>query len=139
MNTHGTSRPHPGVTAALLTGYFVLGVISQVVYREGGMRPALLWWYFVGGNVLGITSTALLMGVYARMNINLALVLATSGVFLLTQFVFWRCYHTPLTGGQIAGILLVALGTVLASRAEKVDIDPSAGAPAAQPVAEEVC
>ena len=111
------SRGQPGVTAALLAAYFALNLGAGLCIKEGGTDAAHRLMYFVCGNALGITSTAFLMGVYARMNVNLAMVLATSGGFLSVQLVFWLLYRTPLTWVQGLGILMVAAGTALASRA----------------------
>ncbi len=99
----------------MLLGYYILGLGANFCFKEGGTDAVHRGYYFIGGNLLGITSTALLMGVYARMNVNLALVLATSGAFLLQQGSFWLVFHTPLTVLQAGGILLVGAGTVLAS------------------------
>jgi drug/metabolite transporter (DMT)-like permease len=117
---HDTVDQHParlpGITTLLLLGYYGIQLAAGLCFRGGGMDPPHWLLYFIVGNALGITSTALLMGVYARMNVNLAMLLATSGTFLLVQLVFWQLFHTPLTWLQGAGILLVALGTALASR-----------------------
>ena len=104
-----------GMAPLLLAGYLALGLATNFCFKEGGTDAAHRLPYFIGGNLLGITSTALLMGVYARMNVNLAMVLATSGAFLLMQCAFWLVYHTHLTAVQITGILMVGAGTVLAS------------------------
>ena len=112
-------RPrHATATVALLVGYYVINLAASLCFKEGGTEPSRRLFYFIVGNAFGITSTALLMGVYARMNVNLAMVLATSGGFVLVQLVFWLVYHTPLTGVQCLGILLVAIGTAMASRVE---------------------
>ena len=116
-----------GVTAALLLGYYIIGLGANLCFKEGGTDPAhhlfnfitRRLFFFIIGNVLGITSTALLMGVYARMQVNLAMVLATSGSFALVQCVFWLVYHSPLTWLQGVGIALVGVGTTLAACAEK--------------------
>ncbi len=101
--------------AALLAGYLVVGLAANFCFKEGGTDTSHRLFWFIGGNVLGITSTSLLMGLYARMNVNLAMVLATSGSFLLMQGAFWIVYHTPLTALQLGGIAMVGAGTVLAS------------------------
>ena len=107
---------HPAATTALLlAGYYVIGLAANFCFKEGGTDAAHRLAYFIGGNAFGITSTALLMGMYARMNVNLAMVLGTSGAFLLQQVGFWAVYHTPLTLMQAAGILMVGVGTVMAS------------------------
>jgi len=115
MKTNALQRPSRGMTAILLAGYYLIGLAANFCFKEGGTDAAHHWYYFIGGNLLGIASTALLMGVYARLNVNLAMVLATSGAFLLLQGTFWLVYHSPLTVWQAAGILLVGVGTVLAS------------------------
>lgn len=104
-----------GATVLLLAGYYVIGLAATLIVSEGATDEAHWLRYFIVGNALGITSTAFLMGLYARMNANLALVLATSGAFLLQQVTFWLVYRTQLTKAQAAGILLVGVGTVLAS------------------------
>ncbi|MDR3709422.1 MAG: hypothetical protein P4L33_14065 [Capsulimonadaceae bacterium] len=107
------------VTAALLIGYYVLSLGANICFKEGGTDGAHRLAYFIGGNAFGITSTALLMGVYARMQVNVAMVLATSGSFLINQAAFWAIYQTPLTAVQGAGILMVGVGTALASLSGK--------------------
>ena len=111
----GLSRA--SATVALMLGYYLIGLAASLCFKEGGTDPSRRLFYFIVGNAFGITSTALLMGVYARMNVNLAMVLATSGSFVLVQLAFWLLYHSPLTWPQCLGILLVAIGTALASRA----------------------
>ncbi len=119
-------RPYRGTTAALLVGYLAIGLAANFCFREGGTDTAHRLAYFVGGNLLGITSTALLMGVYARMNVNLAMVLATSGSFVLVQGAFRLAYHTQLTAMQVAGILMVGAGTALATMSpEKRRTEPA--------------
>jgi len=103
------------VTAVLLAGYLAVGLVANFCFKEGGTDAPHRLAYFICGNALGIASTGLLMGVYARMNVNLAMMLATSGGFLLMQGAFWIVYHTPLTALQVAGIALVGAGMVLAS------------------------
>lgn len=107
------------VTVALLIGFYVFNLAASLCFKEGGTDVSRRIFYFIVGNALGISSTALLMGVYARMNVNLAMILTTSGSFLLVQLVFWLLYHSPLSGLQGLGILMVGIGTVMASRADK--------------------
>ena len=105
-------------TAALLIGYYVIGLAGSLCVKEGGTDPSRRLFYFIIGNALGITSTALLMGLYARLNVNRAMVLATSGSFVLGQLMFWLLYHSPLTWLHCLGILLVGAGNAMASRAD---------------------
>ncbi len=102
-------------TAALLAGNLILNLVASICFKEGGTDVLHRWHYFIGGNVLGITATAFMMGLYKRMNVNLAMVLVTAGSGLLVQLVFWGLYRSPLTGLQWAGIALTVVGTVLAT------------------------
>jgi drug/metabolite transporter (DMT)-like permease len=99
----------------LLAGFLLLNLAASICFKEGGTDSAHRLHYFIGGNVLGISSTALMMGLYKRMNVNLAMVLGTCGSSVLVQLVFWRLYHTPLTGLQVAGIALTIVGTAIAT------------------------
>ncbi len=117
-----------GYTAALLIGYYVINLAASLCFREGGTDGAHRLFYFIIGNALGITSTVLLMGLYARMQINLALLLVTSGSFTLVQFTFWLVYHSALTWAQVLGIVLVGVGTIMATRVSQA---PAVVGPAA--------
>lgn len=99
----------------LLSGFLLLNLAASICFKEGGTDAAHRLHYFIGGNLLGISSTALMMGLYKRMNVNMAMVLATCGSSVVVQLTFWRLYHTPLTGLQVAGIALTVLGTAIAT------------------------
>ena len=135
MACQGRSRRKPGATAALLVAYLAFNLGAGLCIKEGGTDAAHRLMYFVCGNALGITSTAFLMGVYARMNVNLAMVLATSGGFLSVQLVFWLLYRSPLTWVQGFGVLMVAAGTAMASRAIRTPVREAS--PSVPAVAEE--
>jgi drug/metabolite transporter (DMT)-like permease len=108
--------PKRMITILLLLGYWVLNLVAGFCFTEGGTDQAHRLTYFIAGNALGISSTALLMGVYARMNVNLAMVIATSGAFIQFQLALWAVYRTVITPTQWLGILIVGIGIVLAVR-----------------------
>lgn len=101
--------------AALLAGILLLNLSAAILYKEGGTSPDHRFWLCLAGNILGVSATALLMRLYRRMNVNLAMVLVVGGGGIATQLAFWRIYLTPLTALQVAGIALALLGTVLAT------------------------
>ena len=109
--------PNRKLTLALvlLAGNLTLNLFASLCYKEGGTDSASRWHYFLAGSALGISATVLLMGLYKLMNVNLAMVVTTSGTGLLVQFTFWRLYHTSLTPIQAGGIALTLAGTALAS------------------------
>jgi len=108
-------KPFDKISAVLLTGYCLLSVAAYLCFKEGGTDGRHRLLYFIVGNLMGITSTALLMNVYSRMQVNVAMVLATSGAFFATQLAFWLVYHTALTAIQCLGILIVGVGTAMTS------------------------
>ena len=114
-------------TLLLIVGYWLLSTAVGLCSKEGGANPERWWLYFLLTNAMGIPSTWLLMKTYARMNVNLALVLAGSGAFICMQLTFWGVYRTPLTSVQWAGILAVCGGTILATWTSQ----PQAASPAA--------
>ncbi|MEI8241830.1 MAG: hypothetical protein WCI17_01045 [bacterium] len=108
-------RPLSTATLALLAVNLLLNLAASICFKEGGTNAAHRWHYFIGGNVLGISATVFMMGIYQRMNANLAMVLVTAGSGLLVQFAFWALYRSPLTGLQWAGIALTVAGSILAT------------------------
>ena len=123
-----------------MLGYWLVGLAAGLCFKEGGTDASHRLFYFIAGNVLGISSTALLMGVYARMNVNLAMVIATSGGFVLFQLTLWAIYQTDITLVQWLGILLVGAGIALAvrpNRQESVVAAPEGPASPAPVVGEE--
>ena len=102
-------------TALLLAGCLAVNLAASICFKEGGTDQAHRWTYFIGGNALGISATVLMMLLYPRLNVNVAMVFISSGLFILTQALFWMIYHTPLTGLQFLGIGLITSGTVLAT------------------------
>jgi len=100
---------------ALLAGVLVINLGASICFKEGGTDAAHRWHYFIGGNVLGISATALLMGLYRYMNANLAMVLVAACGGVLVQLTFWVIYRAPLAGLQWAGIALTVLGTIVAT------------------------
>jgi len=125
MSTTGTDaiKNNPArmaVTSGLLVAYMLVQLICSICFREGGINPFHWLYYFIVGNAFGISSTALLMAVYGRMQINLAMVLSTNGTFVVVQSAFFILYHAPLSIMQIGGIALVGVGTALFACAGKL-------------------
>jgi drug/metabolite transporter (DMT)-like permease len=110
-------RSSVAAIVTLLAANLLLNLGASVCFKEGGTDAVHRWHYFVGGNVLGITATALMMALYKRMNANLATMLVSGGSGTLIQFAFWLLYRAPLTGLQVAGIAMTVFGMVIATGA----------------------
>lgn len=110
-----TGSPSRAPAAALLGAILLLNLAASIAFKEGGTDAARRWFWFIGGNALGISATALMMMLYRRMCANLAVVIITGVSGVLVQLVFWRLYHAPLTALQVAGIAITLVGTVVAT------------------------
>jgi len=125
------------IASKAITGYFLgywaIGLAAGVCFKEGGTDSGHRLLYFLLGNVLGISSTWFLVRLYARMNVNLAMLVASGGGFIIFQVALWLIYHVRLTLLQWAGILMVAAGMVMTlwpPRRMRDQMPTQAGSPA---------
>ena len=96
--------------------YWVIGLGGGLLFRQGGVTESMRIWCFLGGNVLGITSTWFLMKAYAAIaNVNVATVLCTAGAFVWFQLLLWGIFGTALSVTQWVSLAMVAAGMVLAT------------------------
>ena len=100
-------------TIACFLGYWAIGLAAGVCFKEGGTDPDHRLMYFLLGNVLGITSTWFLIRIYARMNVNMAMLVAGGGAFIIFQVALWLIYQAQLTFLQCAGNVTVLAGMIL--------------------------
>lgn len=93
--------------------FWVINIAAALVFRHGGIAPEMRWPCFVIGNVLGVSSTCVLMKIYAHANVNVANVVCNCGTFIALQLVLWFAFHATLTLPQWLGLTLLAAGTAL--------------------------
>lgn len=110
-------------TALLLLGFWALQVLAYSAFKYGsrageGRRGRWLAG-FLGGNLVGIASTSVLMAIYQEMpdNCNVALMLASGGAFICCQVVLAVLFRSRLNLRQWSGVALVAVGSGLAALA----------------------
>ena len=106
---------------ACLVAFWAMQIFANVAFKYGTLDSASRsrrWLAgFVAGNLVGATSIYFLMLIYEQMpgNCNLAAVLASSGAFVGSQIVLARLFRSRLSLGQWVGVVLVTLGTVVAT------------------------
>lgn len=100
--------------AALVAIFWLMQVGANLAFKYGSTQPQRWWWGFTAGNILGIGSIFFMMKLYERINVNIALTIAGGGTFLLVQIVLAGVFKSKLTFIQWSGILLVALGMLVA-------------------------
>jgi drug/metabolite transporter (DMT)-like permease len=102
-----------------ILGCWIISIAAGLCFRQGGIDTEGRWFWFVVGNVLGISSTWFLIRVYSLINANLAVVLCSSVPFIIFQVVLWGLYHAELSLIQWIGIVVVTIGTAIAVADEK--------------------
>ena len=116
----GNEARRRGVLFYML-GYWAVGLAAGLCFKEGGTDAPHRLLYFIVGNALGITSTWFLMKVYARMNVNLAMLITGSVAFVAFQFTLRVLYHATMTAIQWTGILAVLVGMTMATWGKTVE------------------
>jgi hypothetical protein len=107
--------------ASLLAVFWTMQVLANVAFKCGSSGGKAVSWrwlaFFTAGNIVGASSIWFLMLIYGAMpdNPNVAAVLAGSGGFIGSQTVLAWLFKSRLSRVQWAGILLVALGTAVAT------------------------
>lgn len=84
--------------------------ICQVMFKYGSMTrgPALSHW--IMANVIGVAGSYILIILYRKMNVNVAMGVAFGLSFLVTQTVLAFVFRSRLSLLQGAGVVLIALG-----------------------------
>jgi multidrug transporter EmrE-like cation transporter len=83
---------------------------AALLFKYGGTAPARWMPCFITGNVIGVTSTWFWMLLLKQMNANVALGLATGGVFLASQVALALVFRSHLTPVQFVGIAAILGG-----------------------------
>jgi drug/metabolite transporter (DMT)-like permease len=122
------------ITVLLFLCFWALQAGANVFFKMGSGTPQRWWLGFVAGNLLGMSSIYLLMRLYARMDVHVALAIAGGGAFLAVQAALALAFGGRPTALQWAGFLLVAAGMVLATLAAQ---QPAAQGPVARAIAPE--
>ncbi len=91
-----------------------VGCTGGLLFREAGVLTDWKWPLFIGGNLFGITSTWIMMKIYAAMkNANLANLYTSSISFLVGQLAMWLLFHSRLNGPQVVGLSVVFSGIIV--------------------------
>lgn len=102
--------------------FMAMQVAAQVFMKlgsqdGGSMKGRRWWWGFIAANAVGAPSILFLRDLYKAMPEapNVVVVTVLAGVFILTQMVFIGFFKTRLSVIQWAGVVMLALGALLAS------------------------
>ena len=102
---------------AMIVGLFVVFWIMQVaasmLFKYGSGAPDRWMLCFVFANIIGISSTWLLMMLYRQMQVNVAMGLAMGLAFLFSQVAVAMAFQSSLTVLQYGGIIGITGGMLL--------------------------
>lgn len=109
------------ITLALLTAFWVMQIVSQLIYKFGSESPSRWLLGFVIGNAIGVSSMWLQMKLYTRMDPALAMGLGIGGAFLFSQLAFTLAFHCRPTPTQWLAYGLIGAGMIAAAFGGKAD------------------
>ncbi len=93
-----------------LTLFVASQAICQVVFKYGSLTQGAAVPHWVMANVIGVAGSYILIVLYRKMNVNVAMGVAFGLSFLVTQIVLAVVFRSRLSGIQGAGVLLITLG-----------------------------
>ena len=112
------------MTLAILLGVFwILQVAAAAAFKYGSLTEGQWTNFFIIGNLVGLSSTWLLMHFYAKMPPNVALSLSAGGAFLCSQLGLALLFHARPSALQWVGVTVILVGMLLVA-----GLGPSAGA-----------
>jgi len=102
------------IILGLLTAFWGMQIISQLIYKYGSESPERWIWGFIIGNMIGVSSMWLQMKLYTKMDAALAMGLGIGGAFLFSQLALTAVFHVRPSGLQWLAYALIGGGMILA-------------------------
>jgi multidrug transporter EmrE-like cation transporter len=99
----------------LLAAFCTMQLACTVLFKFGSTAPSRWVPSFVVANLIGVSSTWMLMLLYRHLHANVAMGLGVGISFMLGQVALALLFRTGLSAVQSAGVALVTLGLVLLS------------------------
>ncbi|HEY3377544.1 MAG TPA: hypothetical protein VGL77_08620 [Armatimonadota bacterium] len=83
---------------------------AMLLFKYGSAHPSRWLPSFILANVIGITSTWILMVIYKQLNVNVAMGVAMGGSFLVSQITLALVFRNALSPLQLLAILAIGGG-----------------------------
>ena len=84
--------------------------MCQVVFKYGSLTRGAALSYWIGANVIGVAGSYILIILYRKMNVNVAMGVAFGLSFLVTQVVLALVFRSRLSLVQDLGVVLITAG-----------------------------
>ena len=97
----------------LFAAFWAMQVAASMLFKIGSGAPGRWIPCFVVANIIGISSTWLLMMIFRQMQVNVALGLAMGLSFLFSQIAVAVAFNSSLSLLQYGGILGITAGMLM--------------------------
>lgn len=107
--------PDSGLKLALLVlGYAISMAGSNLLFKVASEKEGTAWWlWFLAGNVAGFGCPVLITYALREQTPHLVYAFTLGAGFVLVQLAGWWFFRSPITGMQMGGLVLTALGLVM--------------------------
>ena len=111
----GGRWPDSGLKFALLVlGYAISMAGSNLLFKVASEKEGTAWWlWFLAGNVAGFGCPVLITYALREQTPHLVYAFTLGAGFVLVQLAGWWFFRSPITGMQMGGLVLTALGLVM--------------------------
>lgn len=98
----------------LVLGYAASMVGSNLLFKIAATKAGSEWWlWFVAGNVAGFGCPVLITYALREESPQLVYAFTLGSGFVLLQLVSWWWFKAPVTGVQLGGLAITAIGLVM--------------------------
>jgi small multidrug resistance pump len=100
--------------ALLVLGYAISMAGSNLLFKVVATKSGTEWWlWFAAGNVVGFGCPVLITYALREESPQLVYAFTLGSGFVLLQLVAWWWFKAPVTGMQLGGLALTAVGLVM--------------------------
>ncbi|NCY21124.1 hypothetical protein EBX31_04100 [bacterium] len=98
----------------LVLGYAISMAGSNLLFKVASEKEGAAWWlWFLAGNVAGFGCPVLITYALREQSPHLVYAFTLGAGFVLVQLAGWWFFRSPITGMQVGGLVLTALGLVM--------------------------
>jgi len=98
----------------LVLGYAASMAGSNLLFKTAASKSGTEWWlWFLAGNMAGFGCPVLITYALREQSPQLVYAFTLGSGFVLLQLVAWWWFKAPVTGMQLGGLVLTAVGLVM--------------------------
>lgn len=98
----------------LVLGYAISMAGSNLLFKLASEKEGTAWWiWFLAGNAAGFGCPVLITYALREQSPHLVYAFTLGAGFVLVQLAGWWFFRAPVTGLQLGGLVLTALGLMM--------------------------